>query len=186
MSVEYCEICSIEYKLDKLYGSLIHDQSNTHDYNYFNKLKELDQANGLDQADIYVLRRKRELFDNTNYQCVMLAWDKDCNFEGSLSEVLQHEKHCLEEFRNTNEKNHIEVFENYKFIQCDLCDKKFYEKGQKLKPIYALNLHKKSCSNIQIKKKVAHLIEHLKSFKNVRTKEEKDYIDNLYESSLLW
>ena len=44
------------------------------------------------------------------------------------------------------------VITNSNNVKCDICNKIFYDKGQKLKPKYALTYHQKTCKNIAPKK----------------------------------
>ena len=61
-----------------------------------------------------------------------------------------------------------------------MCSKKFYDKGQKLKPIYALNTHKKICKQAQTRKQITYILEHFKTFRHVRSTEERIYVENIY------
>ena len=191
MKYTNCSICKIDYEINEM-GD-IHDESLTHQFNYYNTLKELYQADELDKEDIFVYRNKKKLFDNINFNCGF-SYIGDCNYNSSMADVIQHEKTCFKEFNIANPRantilidtNAAAANQGYKFLSCDYCDKKFYEKGQKLKPLYALNNHKKKCIDLQTRKKVSYIIEHLKTFRNIRTDEEREYINNIYDESLLW
>jgi len=63
----------------------------------------------------------------------------------SKYDLLHHELGCF-----NIEKTGSSI--QYKYIECSICGKKFYDKGQKLKPKYARNHHENSCRKTMIKR----------------------------------
>tara|TARA_R110000822_G_scaffold20158_3_gene64938 strand:- start:335 stop:895 length:561 start_codon:yes stop_codon:yes gene_type:complete len=146
-----CDVCECSYILNNN-GEDEHEESINHQYNYYKSLKILYDNDNLDQCDVYEYRNKKKHFESKSHQCGKCMFD-ECNFNGSLNEVLQHELTCYNEFndKKLNNKDNIDN-EDLKFIKCNLCYKKFYDRGQKIKPIYVLNQHKKICIKTYIKK----------------------------------
>ena len=138
-----------------------HLDSETHQYNYFLSLKNdwnCRVENGLNINDQRILdetisKMKSQYDKNEIVECGNVD-NTECKFSGSLKEVMVHERCCIG-FERTIEQKSI-------FVECDKCNKRFYDKGQKMKPIYSLNAHKKLCGGLQkkaIKKKVIQSIK---------------------------
>ena len=181
-----CEYCSVEVSDIELEQ---HNESVTHQHNEYKLLEKAVEMNVETREDLFDYRRLKKLFDeNKIFSCGKTYFDGcNCN-DGSLIEILAQEKCCYNEFRNKkniNEDFFIEAdkhsnHEPYKYIECDMCSKKFYDKGQKLKPIYALNTHKKICKQAQTRKQITYILEHFKTFRHVRSTEERIYVENIY------
>jgi hypothetical protein len=128
-------------------------------YNYLNNLRH----NHIDSPQTYkAMRSHKNTIDNIdktkNYVCSRNqnkdAGDcrfKYCNYKADTrEELLAHEQTCF------NIKETL-LDKPIKFLECNFCGKKFYDKGQKLKPIYALNHHKKTCKNSLKKRRIAFI-----------------------------
>lgn len=180
-----CECCNVEVDEN---DKEKHDESITHRYNEYNFLKELveNNDNNADQEEIFDYRRLKKFFEETHtFNCGKSFFDDaNCHCHaGSLADVIQQERLCYKEFNKEKiiDKNIEEKPEPFKFIACDLCGKKFYDKGQKLKPIYALNNHRKTCKQVQTKKQIAYILDHFKTFRYVRSDGERDYVKQIYD-----
>ena len=57
----------------------------------------------------------------------------------------------------------MSVVQDESTVQCEICNKVFYDTGQKLKPKYALTHHKKTCREISPKKMKVDIRTYLNS-----------------------
>jgi len=178
-----CEVCRVEVNDLEVEQ---HNESITHQYNEYKFLEELVAKDEETREELNDFRRLKKFFEeNKIFSCGKTYFDGcNCN-DGSLTELLAQEKCCYNEYRN--KKTNDEDFsiepkdtEPYKYIECDMCYKKFYDKGQKLKPIYALNTHRKICKQAQTRKQITYILEHFKTFRHVRSAEERIYVENIY------
>jgi len=152
-----CEYCG-DYNASYEEG---HIDSETHQYNCFlsmkNDLKCRDE-NGISIKEVRILEQhinNMQIKYNLNEKVECGNVDNtDCKFIGTLKEVMVHERQCIG-FQRGNEKK-------YNFIECDKCNKRFYDKGQKMKPIYSLNAHSKLCGGLQKKAIKKKLIQSIK------------------------
>ena len=177
-----CELCSVvvnDLEVEQ------HEESVTHQYKLYKFLEDLVAKNEENSYELNDYRRLKKHFEGTKIFCCGKTFFDGCNCnEGTLMEVLAQEKCCYDEFKNNKLIVEVDDCEQeqqpYKYIECNMCSKKFYDKGQKLKPIYALNNHKKICKQAQTRKQITYILEHFKTFRNVRSEEERSYIENIY------
>jgi len=97
--------------------------------------------------------KKKILFEyqkERNWTCGKVCLDQCNKTFSSKYELLQHEVGC---FNIQKIGSSIQ----YKFVECSICGKKFYDKGQKFKPKYALSHHLKVCKKTKKKKQKAKI-----------------------------
>jgi hypothetical protein len=146
---------------------------NTKMYNHLNNLRH----NKLDSPETYkAMKQYKEHLDHIdktkNYTCSRIqnkdmhdARYKYCNYKAETrEELMAHERTCFNIRETTGQINH-------KYLECNLCGKKFYDKGQKLKPIYALNHHKTICKSTLDKRRKAHIKKFLLNASSEDTQE---------------
>lgn len=80
-----------------------------------------------------------------------------CDFEGTISEVVEHERTCL---------GYKRVIDTNKYFssataKCDTCGKVFYHTSKWMLPKVALNRHKKTCERTLLKKMKSQIRDHL-------------------------
>jgi len=134
----YCDITG--FKCNEPHGGYMNDSLiyNYNFYNHLNKKRENNTAERLDFKNLKTTMTALKEYEN-NYECIKSRYNDDCTFVGkSQEDLMEHEKICLK-------ITHTRPLVEPSFISCDSCGKKFHDKGQKFKPIYALNAHKKTC-----------------------------------------
>lgn len=134
----YCNLTG--FKCNEPKGGYMNDSLiyNLNFYNYLNKKVVNNIAERQDFINLNSTKMTLQLFE-TNFKCVKARYDDDCGFVASSQEELMvHERTCLS---ITTTRPLVEG----EFLQCEYCNKKFYDRGQKKKPKYALNAHKKNC-----------------------------------------
>tara|TARA_R110000744_G_scaffold128722_2_gene235975 strand:+ start:1531 stop:2031 length:501 start_codon:yes stop_codon:yes gene_type:complete len=154
MSCEYCEEYHIENKEHQM--SLTHQ---TNEYNHFNSLRgtQVDVATWGEREQ--VIDNYKDILDNDSFDCPISS----CDFVTlNKDAMLEHEANCFGA-RITEITQPV----NENFIACKDCGKKFYDKGQKLKPKYALKHHQQTCSLLLPKKIRANIKKQLSSIDNL-------------------
>ncbi len=94
------------------------------------------------------------LYEN-KYECCKSQYNDGCNFVAkNEEELIEHEKKCLKIIctRPLIEPD---------FVQCEICNKKFFDRGQKKKPQYALNAHKVKCKLNKDKNRLKYIQKYL-------------------------
>lgn len=135
-------------------------------YKFYTYISGICDSSIAEPKDFKIMRTTKEEIDSfnktKNFKCRRYI-NKDCeddnniycNFKAdSKEELMAHERTCFH-----IRERHIEL--NNKHLECDICGKKFYDKGQKFKPIYALNAHKKTCSKTLKKRTCIYIKENL-------------------------
>ncbi len=86
----------------------------------------------------------------------------NCPFHCDEAEtMLKHEEECM------GLRVVVKEEEVYPFIKCNDCGQKFFDRGQKMKPKYLLNRHKKNCARTMVKNGKKRLKSWLDSNDNV-------------------
>tara|TARA_R110002074_G_scaffold109975_1_gene236961 strand:- start:36 stop:542 length:507 start_codon:yes stop_codon:yes gene_type:complete len=162
MSCEYCGVYHIEDKQHQM--SLTHQ---TNEFNHFNSMRGT-------QVDVETWKQREQVIDNYNdvlenesfscpiSTCDFITLNKDA--------MLEHEANCFGARLNETTEP---VNENY--VECKDCGKRFYDKGQKLKPKYALKYHQQSCKallpkklKVEIKKSLL-FVDNIEILKKIQT-----------------
>jgi len=125
-------------------------ESWTHKYILYKKLESIDNKEYTDNQKQEWISRRREFEKSiTSYNCNN-QYENNCEFTGSLIQILEHEKTCMG-INNISNNNIIK--ENEKYIKCDICGKKFYDyPNRKLKIQHQMNQHRQTCRKTCIKK----------------------------------
>ena len=130
--------------------------------------------NTISKEDLSFLHFKKktllEYHKSRQWTCAKVCLDKCNKTFNSKYELLQHEVGC---FKIEKIGNSIQ----YKFVECSICGKKFYDKGQKLKPKYALAHHLKSCRKLLIKKQRKQIKTMLDSANDLQIKNIYNYLN---------
>jgi hypothetical protein len=155
-------------------SEIAHDESETHRFNYFNSLKEQNKnrKNLKLEQQIHIDRELEKIqtyYDsNMVYECGNQYSDKGCEFEGTLEEVLAHEKHCLKFTRDLCIPCETPKKKTYSDAKatCGRCGKVFLHTCKTSLPQHQLNRHQKTCKGkLPYKQRV-------KDFMNVATDEQ--------------
>jgi len=98
----------------------------------------------------------RDMVNDGNIEC------PSCHFTTDEAEtMLIHEEECM------GLRVVVKEEEIYPFIKCNDCGQKFFDRGQKMKPKYLLNRHKKNCARMMVKNGKKRLKSWLDSNDNV-------------------
>tara|TARA_R110000822_G_scaffold929_6_gene4031 strand:+ start:3594 stop:4127 length:534 start_codon:yes stop_codon:yes gene_type:complete len=127
---------------------------NSYFYNYLNKKRQDNIAERQDFTNLKTTMKTLSLYEK-NFECCKSKYDDGCNFIAkSQEELIDHEKKCLNiiETRPAIEPE---------YVQCDICNKKFYDKGQKKKPQYSLNAHVIKCKLNKDKNRLKYIQKYL-------------------------
>lgn len=120
----------------------------TNEYNYY-LLQRKNQNDSEYDIRETVIENYKDLVDDGEFEC------PKCKFEcNDKDEMIQHEESCL-----GIKLNKVESV--YKCIVCEDCGFTVQLKGQKMKPKYMMNAHKKKCGDKIIKKRVKFIKESL-------------------------
>ena len=167
MSCEYCEEYHIESKAHQM--SLTHQ---TNEFNHFNSLrgKQVDEETWKEREQ--VIDNYKDVLDSDSFTCPIST----CNFETTNTiDMLEHETTCFGARIISKEPDPLAI----SFVECKDCGKKFYDKGQKLKPKYALKHHQQTCKNNLPKKLRANIKRNLASVNDLELlKKIQSLIDN--------
>jgi len=131
--------------------------------------------NTISREDLTFLNFKKktlvEYQKDRNWTCGKVCLNKCNKTFNSKYELLQHEVGCY-----NIEKIGSSI--QYKFAECNICGKKFYDKGQKLKPKYALSHHLKSCRKLLIKKQRKEIKSMLETATDLQIQNIFKYLNN--------
>jgi hypothetical protein len=166
MSCEYCK----EYHIDEK----AHQMSLTHqinEYNHFNNMRGSQVDVETWEQREQVIDNYKDILENDSFSCPIST----CDFITLIKDaMLEHEASCFGAILN----NIIEPVDE-KYVECEDCGKKFYDKGQKLKPKYALKHHQQTCKRLMPKKLRADIKKSLASIDDLDIlKKIKALIDN--------
>ncbi len=143
-----CKYCDIYYTDSKMHQtSLIHA---TNEYNHC----LIARKNGDDSDYIHrenIISDYKDRIEEGYFSC------SKCDYECEDKDLMiKHEEKCLElKVRNTEPI--------FKCLTCEDCGYKIECKGQKFKPEYAMNRHKKSCARNKYRRMRKAIIEHINS-----------------------
>jgi len=139
MSCEYCEEYHIEEKEHQM--SLTHQ---TNEFNHFNSMRGTQVDVETWEQREQVIDNYKDVLENDSFSCPIST----CEFITlNKDAMLEHESSCF-----GARLNQLCEPVNETFVECKDCGKKFYDKGQKLKPKYALKYHQQSCKALMPKK----------------------------------
>jgi hypothetical protein len=140
--------------------------TNVYLYKFYNHIRGICASDIAESQDFKTMRETKEQIQQLDkckdFICSRFH-NKDCEDEDNIycnftaetkEELMAHERTCF----HIKER---EVESKFKNLECDICGKKFYDKGQKFKPIYALNAHKKTCSKTLKKRTCIFIKENL-------------------------
>jgi len=167
MSCEYCEEYHIEEKEHQM--SLTHQ---TNEYNHFNSMRGTHVDVETWEQREQVIDNYKDVLENESFDCPIST----CDFITlNKDAMLEHESSCFG--ARLNKVAEPPIIENY--LECNDCGKKFYDKGQKLKPKYALKHHQQSCKTLMPKKLRAQIKKNLASVDDLEIlKKIQALIDN--------
>ena len=112
---------------------------------------------------------------DNHFECSSNMVNSYIEFSGPLVKVLEFEK-TYYNIKPINTKEAKDLTPKKNFIQCHLCNKKFYDSiDRKLKLKYQLKHHQKSCSKQYMKKRRRMVVEFLKE------SADQDIIDSIFE-----
>ena len=130
MNTLNCKYCNCDYKLIKQHLCSLTHQTNEANY-YLLQRKNRDDSEYKQRET--VIAEYNEYIEEKEFSCLK------CNFYSQDKDVmLQHEVSCL-----GLQLNRVESV--YKCLECQECGYKVEMKGQKMKPKYVMNAHKKNC-----------------------------------------
>ncbi len=81
-----------------------------------------------------------------------------CHFEGTISEVVEHERICLGYKREIITTKYL----SSATAKCDTCGKVFYHTSKTMLPKVALTRHKKTCERTLLKKMKSQIRDQLR------------------------
>lgn len=152
MNCKYCN-CDYNNKLEHM-SSLTH-QTNESNY-YLLQRKNKDDSEYKQREN--VIAEYKEYIEYNDFNCMK------CDFHSEVKELMiQHEESCL-----GIKVNRVESL--YNCLECSDCGFIVQIKGQKMKPKYIMNAHKKKCHKMMIKKQRAYIKENLKSATDAQIK----------------
>ncbi len=82
----------------------------------------------------------KEYLEDSEFECPNCPFTSD-----EADSMLKHEEECM------GLRVVVKEEEIYPFIKCNDCGQKFFDRGQKMKPKYLLNRHKKNCARMMVK-----------------------------------
>ena len=148
--MNHCTYCNIDYK-DKR-----HKHTATHLTNEYRTFlsQRLDKNDSNYQERENAITEYREEKEHGHYACI------NCNFEvDKLTEMLKHEEKCL----GLKVDKSIQIFN---FLECAECGYKIQINGQKMKPKYMMNAHKKTCGDKVKKNRIKIIKQSLNNLDN--------------------
>ena len=170
--IENEENMNPKYTREENQQAFFRQESLTYKYEMYKKLDKIIDSGEYTEEEKknhfqYSKDFKKSIID---YSCGN-EYENECEFTGSLSEMLEHEKICF----GLRPINNIESNVANKFVKCDLCNKKFCDyPTRKMKLQYQLNQHKKTCRKQYKKKRRRMVIEFLKE------SADQDIIDSIF------
>ena len=148
MNSNNCNFCNCDYKDLKQHMCSLTHLTNEANY-YLLQRKNRDDSEYKEREN--VIAEYNEYIEDKEFSCVKCVFyseDKDA--------MLQHEATCL-----GIQVNRVESV--YECLECQDCGFKVEMKGQKMKPKYIMNAHKKKCHKMMVKKQRAYIKENLNS-----------------------
>lgn len=104
----------------------------------------------------------------------------DCDFTGTIQEIIEHEKDCigLRECVEVKKPKKTKYISN-QTAKCDICGKVYYHTSNHLKPQSALTRHLKSCEKTIGRRLRGQIRNKLDTFNDEDLKKLLQFIDNL-------
>lgn len=155
----------------------------THNYLQYKKLEKIIDSGTFTKEQELSFRSYRSDFvtSKTEYSCGYND-ENGCDFSGSLSQILEHEKSCMgirsimcddTSKEVPHQEKQPQAIE--KSVTCDLCNKRFIDyPNRKMKIKHQLIQHKKTCRKQYKKKRRRMVIEFLKE------SADQDIIDSIF------
>ena len=143
-------------------------------YRILDKIIESGEYTDEENKEYRQYRNEITRCDN-HFECSSNMVNSYIEFSGPLVKVLEFEK-TYYNIKPINTKEAKDITPKKNFIQCHLCNKKFYDSiDRKLKLKYQLKHHQKSCRKQYMKKRRRMVIEFLKE------SADQDIIDSIFE-----
>jgi hypothetical protein len=159
-----CQYCNSTYDNKRMHQTSLTCQTNVANH-YLLQRKNGDDSEFVTRES--VIDNYNEFISESEFNC------PQCSFEATDKDtMLQHEESCMG-------LKVIDVESVYKSLVCEDCGYEIEMKGQKMKPKYMMNAHKKKCHKIMVKKKRAYIKEHLSDATPEQVKEIFTILNNI-------
>ena len=151
MNSNNCNFCNCDYKDLKQHMCSLTHLTNEANY-YLLQRKNRDDSEYKQREN--VIAEYNEYIEDKEFSCVKCVFyseDKDA--------MLQHEESCL-----GVQVNRVESV--YECLECQDCGFKVEMKGQKMKPKYIMNAHKKTCLQNRRKRVTKFITDYIANAKD--------------------